>query len=76
MDEDSYFRFSERFMGCGRDKLQQTSAMLLAGYKFVVWKEFFIVHIPHSTEKSICKTYPPPGIQMVKLSFHQNIIIF
>jgi len=54
-------------MGCGRDKLQQTSAMILANYEFFVWKKHFIVHVPHSATKAICPSFPPPGVQMVKL---------
>ena len=43
--------YNERFIGCGRDKIENVVTTHLAGFKFVVWKKYFIVHIPH-----------PPGI--------------
>jgi hypothetical protein len=65
------FRFNERFIGCGRDKLQQSVICANLGFKFIVWKQALITHVSldgfeksekFSEMESICDAYPPACI--------------
>eukprot|EP01080_Neovahlkampfia_damariscottae_P001576 gene1576-12701_t len=63
--------FSERFVGCGRDKLQQTLTTHISGFEFYVWKKFFICHLPHpkGTTK-LCPYWPPQEYNYHALGSH------
>eukprot|EP01080_Neovahlkampfia_damariscottae_P012070 gene12070-5563_t len=68
--------FNERFIGCGRDKLQQSVVLHHLGFKFWVWKQAFITHIPviHLEKKlqlkSICDSFPPASIGYHSFASH------
>eukprot|EP01080_Neovahlkampfia_damariscottae_P002426 gene2426-3137_t len=56
--------FSERYVGCGRDKVSQSHSTHLANFSFWVWMKNFVVHLPIKNEQKICKKWPPPKFQL------------
>lgn len=62
--------YSERFLGCGRDKLQQCVMALKAGFRFYVWKKHFSCHLPHGRATELCDTYPPDVFTYHTLAGH------
>eukprot|EP01080_Neovahlkampfia_damariscottae_P010426 gene10426-2953_t len=52
--------YSERYIGCGQDKIQQCENTYLSNYQFFVWRKHFIVHADLGIKtKSLCLHFPP-----------------
>ena len=65
--------FSERYVGCGRDKVSQSISTHLANYNFLVWMKNFVIHLEIKNEKKICKSWPPPKFQYHTMLAHHYI---
>jgi hypothetical protein len=63
--------YSERFIGCGMDKLQQNYVAEQVEFTYMIWKKHFICHVPHSISKQpLCDEYPPGAFTFNALSAH------
>jgi hypothetical protein len=74
---DSFSRFSERYLGCGRDRLSQMVISKKLGFQFIVWNKQFLVHgrLTQNYQR-LCETYPPMNEKFHAMAAHYWMVCF
>eukprot|EP01080_Neovahlkampfia_damariscottae_P010004 gene10004-2323_t len=63
--------FSERYIGCGRDRLSHLAMMKMMGFKFFVWGKQFLVHGRLTNKyQRLCEVYPPKNEYFHAMAAH------